>query len=37
MLMEIKKKKRVFLEDKATDWLEIWTVASSLDVKGRKE
>ena len=37
MLMEIKKRKCVFLEDKATGWLGIWTAASLLDVKGRKE
>ena len=34
--MEIKKKKCVLLEDEALDWLQIWTVASSLDVKGNK-
>ena len=33
MLME---KKRVILVDKASDWLQIWMTASSLDVKGNK-
>ena len=33
-LMEIKKKKSVLLVDGASDWLQLWTVASSLDVKG---
>ena len=32
MLMEIKKKKHVLLEDEGLDWLQIWTTASSLDV-----
>ena len=32
--MEIKKKKRVLLEYEDSDWLLIWTVASSHDVKG---
>ena len=37
-LMERKeKKKRVFLEDEVSNWLYIWTAASSLDVKGNKE
>ena len=31
-----KEKKRVLLHDKASDWLQIWTAASSLDVKGNK-
>ena len=35
-LMEIKKKKRALLEDEASDWLQIRTAASSLDVKGNK-
>ena len=35
-LMEIKKKKSVLLVDGASDWLQIWTVASSLDVKGNE-
>ena len=35
MLME-KKKKRVLLEDEASDWLQLWTATSSLDVKGNK-
>ena len=35
-LMEIKEKKRVLLEDEALDWLQIWTAASLLDVKGNK-
>ena len=34
--MEIKKKKCILLEDEATDWLEICTAASSLDVKGKQ-
>ena len=34
--MEIKKKKRVLLVDGASDWLQIWTAGSSLDVKGNK-
>ena len=29
------KKKRVVLEDEASDWLQISIVASSLDVKGK--
>ena len=37
MLMEIKKKKRVLLEDEASDWLQIWTAASSFDGKGKKQ
>ena len=36
MLVEIKKNKRVLLEDEALDFLKIWTVASSLDFKGKK-
>ena len=35
-LMEIKKKKRVLLEDESLDWLQIWMTASSLDVKSKK-
>ena len=35
-LMEIKKKKRVLLKDKASDWLQVWMATSSLDVKGSK-
>ena len=35
-LMELKKK-HVLLEDEASDWLQIWTAASSLDVKSNKE
>ena len=31
-----KEKKRVLLHDEAPDWLQIWTAASSLDVKGNK-
>ena len=34
--MKIKKKKRVLLKDEASDWLQIWTAASSPDVKGNK-
>ena len=34
--MEIKENKRVLLEDEASDWLQIWTTASSLDVKDKK-
>ena len=30
------KKKRVLLIDQASDWLQIWTTASSLDEKGNK-
>ena len=36
MLMEIKKKKCVLLEDELSDWLQIWMMASSLDIKGIK-
>ena len=35
MLMEKKKKNRVLL-DKASDWLQNWTVASSFDTNGNK-
>ena len=35
-LMEIQKKKNVLLVNGASDWLQIWTTASSLDVKGSK-
>ena len=35
-LMEIKIKKRVLLEDEASDWLQIWKTASLLDVKDKK-
>ena len=31
-LMEIKKKKRILLEDEASDWLKNCTAASSLNV-----
>ena len=31
-----KKKKRVLLVDEASDWLQIWTAASSLELKGNK-
>ena len=34
--MEIKKKKIVLLVDGVSDWLQIWTAASSLDMKGNK-
>ena len=34
MLMEIKKKMSVLLVDGASDWLQIWTAASLLDIKG---
>ena len=35
--MEIMKKKCVLLlEDEVSDWLQNWTAASSLDVKGKK-
>ena len=34
--MEIKKKKCVLLVDRVSDWLQIWTAASSLDVRGNK-
>ena len=34
--MEIKKKKRVLLENVVFDWLQIWTMVSSLDVKSNK-
>ena len=30
------KKKCVLLHDEASDWLQSWTAASSLDVKGNK-
>ena len=33
MLIE---KKRILLEDEVSDWLQIWTTASPLDVKGNK-
>ena len=36
MLMEIKKKKRIILEDESSDWLHNWMTASSLDVIGKK-
>ena len=29
-------KKRVLLEDEVSDWLQIWTAASSLHIKGNK-
>ena len=35
-VMEIKKKKRGILKDKALDWLQIWTAVSSLDENGNK-
>ena len=35
-LLEIKKKKHVLLKDEASDWLQLWTKASSLDVKDKK-
>ena len=28
--MEVKKNKRILLEDKESDWLQIWTTASLL-------
>ena len=34
-LMEIKKKKRILLKDKMSDWFQIWMMASSLDVKDK--
>ena len=34
--MEIKKNKRVLLIDGASDWLQIWMAAPSLDIKGNK-
>ena len=34
--MEIEKMKSVLLVDRASNWLQIWTAASSLDVKGNK-
>ena len=36
MLMEIKKKKHVLRVDEESDWLQIWTAASSLNIKGNK-
>ena len=33
-LIKIKKKKSVLLVDGASDWLQIWTAASSFDIKG---
>ena len=36
MLIEIKKKKCILLESEASDWLQIWTKASSLNIKGKK-
>ena len=30
----IEKKKRVLLEDEALDWLQLWIVATLLDIKG---
>ena len=35
-LMEIKNEKCILLEDKASDWLQIRTSVSSLNVKGKK-
>ena len=35
-LLEMNKKKRVLLKDEASDWLQIWMAASSLDVKDKK-
>ena len=34
--MEIKKMKSVLLVDGALDWLQIWTAATLLDIKGNK-
>ena len=34
--MEIKKKKHILLIDGASDWLQIWMAASSLDIKGNR-
>ena len=31
------KRKRVLLEDEVSDWLQIWTAASSLDIKAIKK
>ena len=33
--MEIRKKKRIIRKDEASDWLQIWTAASLLDVKDK--
>ena len=33
-LMEFKKKKLVLLEGEASYWFQIWTIASSLNLKG---
>ena len=33
----MKKKTRILLVDEASNWLQIWTAASSLDVKGIKK
>ena len=35
-LMEIKKKECVLIEDGVSNYLQIWTVESSLDVRGNK-
>ena len=35
-LMELEKKNCVLLEKVVSDWLQIWTAASSVDVKGNK-
>ena len=36
MLVEINKKKHVLLEDEVSDWVQIRTAASLLEVKGNK-
>ena len=35
MLIEIKKNKHVLLKDEASDWLQIWTAASPLNVNDK--
>ena len=35
--MEIKKKMHVLHEDEESDWLQIWMVASMLDVTGNSK
>ena len=35
-LLEVKKKKRVLLEDEVSDLLQIWTMVSSFNVKANK-
>ena len=34
--MQVEENKHILLIDKASNWLQIWSAASSLDVKGNK-